>query len=180
LKTGYTTIPCIRKSVRALLELAATPILPTEAKLTRCRALAIISSVAPAFLNAVITFRGKLAPPIRAPQEELGHPVLEDILPTLQKANVGGFVLPFANPRHAHEFRCFKSCRLDDDQILVAGVIDSLTNLTSLNTRKSSRIGLNVSPRWSAIHQWFWPAPIADSTPRPVRAVSPRMSYGQS
>ena len=53
---------------------------------------------------------------------------LEDILPTLQKANVGGFVLPFANPRHAHEFRCFKSCRLDDDQILVAGVIDSLTN----------------------------------------------------
>jgi hypothetical protein len=38
------------------------------------RALAIISSVAPAFLKAVITFRGKLAPPIRAPQEELGHP----------------------------------------------------------------------------------------------------------
>ena len=37
-------------------------------------------------------------------------------------------MLPFANPRHAHEFRCFKSCRLDDDQILVAGVIDSLTN----------------------------------------------------
>jgi 5-methyltetrahydropteroyltriglutamate--homocysteine methyltransferase len=54
---------------------------------------------------------------------------LEDILPTLQKAKVGGFVLPFANPRHAHEFRCFKSRPLDDDQILVAGVIESLTNL---------------------------------------------------
>ena len=54
---------------------------------------------------------------------------LEDILPTLQKAKVGGFVLPFANPRHAHEFRCFKSRPLDDDQGLVAGVIDSLTNL---------------------------------------------------
>ena len=53
---------------------------------------------------------------------------LEDILPSLRKANVGGFVLPFANPRHAHEFRCFENCRLDDDQILVAGVIDSLTN----------------------------------------------------
>ena len=45
-----------------------------------------------------------------------------------REAKVGGFVLPFANPRHAHEFRCFKSCRLDSDQILVAGVIDPLTN----------------------------------------------------
>jgi len=53
---------------------------------------------------------------------------LEEILPTLQKAKVGGLVLPFANPRHAHEFRCFKSRPLGDDQILVAGVIDSLTN----------------------------------------------------
>ena len=53
---------------------------------------------------------------------------LEDILPALQQTKVGGFVLPFANPRHAHEFRCFKTHPLDDDQILVAGVIDSLTN----------------------------------------------------
>jgi 5-methyltetrahydropteroyltriglutamate--homocysteine methyltransferase len=53
---------------------------------------------------------------------------LEDILPALQQANVGGFVLPFANPRHAHEFRCFEKHPLADDQILVAGVIDSLTN----------------------------------------------------
>jgi 5-methyltetrahydropteroyltriglutamate--homocysteine methyltransferase len=53
---------------------------------------------------------------------------LEDILPALRQANVGGLVLPFANPRHAHEFRCFKATPLKDDQILVAGVIDSLTN----------------------------------------------------
>jgi 5-methyltetrahydropteroyltriglutamate--homocysteine methyltransferase len=53
---------------------------------------------------------------------------LEDILPALQQANVGGFVLPFANPRHAHEFRCFAKRPLADDQVLVAGVIDSLTN----------------------------------------------------
>ena len=53
---------------------------------------------------------------------------LEDILPALQEANVGGFVLPFANPRHAHEFRCFAKHPLKDDQVLVAGVIDSLTN----------------------------------------------------
>jgi 5-methyltetrahydropteroyltriglutamate--homocysteine methyltransferase len=53
---------------------------------------------------------------------------LEDILPILQKANVGALVLPFANPRHAHEFKLFKRMPLAPDQILVAGVIDSLTN----------------------------------------------------
>jgi 5-methyltetrahydropteroyltriglutamate--homocysteine methyltransferase len=53
---------------------------------------------------------------------------LEDVLPVLQQAKVGGFVLPFANPRHAHEFRCFEKYPLRDDQLLVAGVIDSLTN----------------------------------------------------
>jgi 5-methyltetrahydropteroyltriglutamate--homocysteine methyltransferase len=54
---------------------------------------------------------------------------LADILPVLLSANVGGLVLPFANPRHAHEFRYFRRHPLADDQILVAGVIDSLTNL---------------------------------------------------
>jgi 5-methyltetrahydropteroyltriglutamate--homocysteine methyltransferase len=53
---------------------------------------------------------------------------LEDILPALLKADVGGLVLPFANPRHAHEFRCFKRFPLGEHQVLVAGVIDSLTN----------------------------------------------------
>jgi 5-methyltetrahydropteroyltriglutamate--homocysteine methyltransferase len=53
---------------------------------------------------------------------------LADILPAILKAKVGGFVLPFANPRHAHEFKTFKTNRLADDQILVAGVIDTLTN----------------------------------------------------
>jgi 5-methyltetrahydropteroyltriglutamate--homocysteine methyltransferase len=54
---------------------------------------------------------------------------LEEILPIVQQAKVGGFVLPFAGPRHAHEFRCFAKFPLDDDQILVAGVIDPLTNI---------------------------------------------------
>lgn len=53
---------------------------------------------------------------------------LEDILPILQKANVGGLVLPFANPRHAHEFKLFAKMPLAADQVLAAGVIDSLTN----------------------------------------------------
>jgi len=53
---------------------------------------------------------------------------LADILPILLRAEVGGLVLPFANPRHAHEYRCFEAMPLADDQVLVAGVIDTLTN----------------------------------------------------
>jgi len=53
---------------------------------------------------------------------------LRDILPNLKKANVGGFFLPFANPRHAHEVRVLEQIPLDPDQVLVAGVIDTLTN----------------------------------------------------
>jgi 5-methyltetrahydropteroyltriglutamate--homocysteine methyltransferase len=54
---------------------------------------------------------------------------LREILPIVRQAQVGGFVFPFANPRHAHEYRCFEGGEsLDDDQILVAGVIDTLTN----------------------------------------------------
>jgi 5-methyltetrahydropteroyltriglutamate--homocysteine methyltransferase len=54
---------------------------------------------------------------------------LAEILPIVRQAQVGGFVFPFANPRHAHEYRCFEGGRaLDDDQVLVAGVIDTLTN----------------------------------------------------
>jgi 5-methyltetrahydropteroyltriglutamate--homocysteine methyltransferase len=53
---------------------------------------------------------------------------LHDILPTIAKAKVGGWVLPFANPRHAHEYRCLKDLPLDDGQVVVAGVIDPLTN----------------------------------------------------
>lgn len=53
---------------------------------------------------------------------------LAEILPTILQAQVGAFVLPFANPRHAHEHRCFLTTPLADDQVLVAGVIDTLTN----------------------------------------------------
>lgn len=54
---------------------------------------------------------------------------LDEILPIVRKAKVGGFVLPFAGPRHAHEFRCFAKMPLNDDQLLIAGVIDPLTNI---------------------------------------------------
>ncbi len=53
---------------------------------------------------------------------------LQEILPAIQRAKVGGFVLPFANPRHAHEYRCLGALPLDAGQVIVAGVIDPLTN----------------------------------------------------
>ena len=53
---------------------------------------------------------------------------LDEILPVLLQARVGALVLPFANPRHAHEYRCLEKQRIGEHQLLVAGVIDTLTN----------------------------------------------------
>jgi 5-methyltetrahydropteroyltriglutamate--homocysteine methyltransferase len=53
---------------------------------------------------------------------------LRDILPAILKAKAGAIFLPFANPRHAHEFRVLESIPLASDQLLIAGVIDTLTN----------------------------------------------------
>jgi 5-methyltetrahydropteroyltriglutamate--homocysteine methyltransferase len=53
---------------------------------------------------------------------------LVDILPILQKAKVGSLYLPFANPRHAHEYKVLRRMPLGEDQVLVAGVIDTVTN----------------------------------------------------
>lgn len=52
----------------------------------------------------------------------------EAIWPVIRELRVGGFVLPFANPRHAHEHRVFRRLPLAPDQYLVAGVIDTTTN----------------------------------------------------
>jgi 5-methyltetrahydropteroyltriglutamate--homocysteine methyltransferase len=53
---------------------------------------------------------------------------LADILPILRKAKVGGLYLPFANSRHAHEFKLLRKMPLADNQVLIAGVIDTVTN----------------------------------------------------
>ena len=52
-----------------------------------------------------------------------------DIQRLLYEANVGGLVLSMANPRHAHEHHCFERHPLPDDKILVAGVIDTTSNI---------------------------------------------------
>ncbi len=53
---------------------------------------------------------------------------MAEVLPLLYEAGVGALVLPLANPRHAHEHRCFAEHPLPDDKVLVAGVIDTTTN----------------------------------------------------
>jgi 5-methyltetrahydropteroyltriglutamate--homocysteine methyltransferase len=53
---------------------------------------------------------------------------LRKIWPTIRQARVGGFVLPFANARHAHEMKVLRELPLAADQVIVAGVIDVLTN----------------------------------------------------
>ena len=54
---------------------------------------------------------------------------LADVAAIVRRAHVGGFVLPFANGRHAHEYRVFQNAPLEDDQVLVAGIIDTLSNV---------------------------------------------------
>jgi 5-methyltetrahydropteroyltriglutamate--homocysteine methyltransferase len=53
---------------------------------------------------------------------------LEALLPHLYRARVGALVLSMANPRHAHEHRCFALQPLPADWLLIAGVIDTTTN----------------------------------------------------
>ncbi|MBA3304281.1 MAG: methionine synthase [Acidimicrobiia bacterium] len=53
---------------------------------------------------------------------------LADILSILYRAHVGGLVLSMANPRHAHEHRCFERHPLPEPMVLVAGVIDTTNN----------------------------------------------------
>jgi len=53
---------------------------------------------------------------------------MEEILPLLYEANVGALVLPFANPRHAHEWRALEKHPPPHNWLIVAGVIDTTTN----------------------------------------------------
>jgi len=53
---------------------------------------------------------------------------LEALLPHLYRARAGALVLPMANPRHAHEYRCLARHRLPRDWLVVVGCIDTTTN----------------------------------------------------
>lgn len=52
---------------------------------------------------------------------------LRDILPAILQAKVGGFMMPFANPRHQHEIKVFRDIPLAPDQYLIVGCIDTMT-----------------------------------------------------
>ncbi len=53
---------------------------------------------------------------------------LEDILPSVYQAKVGGLSIELANPRHQHEYKVLKKYPLPDAMVLIPGVIDSTTN----------------------------------------------------
>ena len=69
---------------------------------------------------------------------------LEDLLPQLFAARVGGLVLSMANPRHAHEHRVIARLGLPRGWLLVAGVIDTTTNYVEHPEVVAERIELAV------------------------------------
>lgn len=54
---------------------------------------------------------------------------LEEILPEIYEADVGGLCVEQANPRHQHEYRAFEAHPLPEDMTLIPGVIDVKTNV---------------------------------------------------
>lgn len=67
---------------------------------------------------------------------------LDEILPRLYAANVGALVISMANPRHAHEHRCFKRYPLPAEMLLIAGVVDPTTNYVEHPEVVADRIAL--------------------------------------
>ncbi|QCC49449.1 cobalamin-independent methionine synthase II family protein [Halobellus limi] len=66
---------------------------------------------------------------------------LEEILPLLYEANVGGLLIEYANPRHHHEWRAFAEHPLPDDWQLIPGVVDVKTNIIEHPQTVADRIG---------------------------------------
>lgn len=53
---------------------------------------------------------------------------LDELLPRLYRARVGGLLVSGGNPRHSHEYRAFARHPLPDGWLLAAGVVDTTTN----------------------------------------------------
>jgi 5-methyltetrahydropteroyltriglutamate--homocysteine methyltransferase len=70
---------------------------------------------------------------------------LADVLPLLYEANVGALSIPFANPRHQHEYEVLRKFRLPDRLVLVPGVIDPTTNFVEHPEVVAERIERAVS-----------------------------------
>lgn len=53
---------------------------------------------------------------------------LQHLLPLLYRAKVGGLSIPFANPRHQHEWRLLAESPPPESMVVLPGVIDVTTN----------------------------------------------------
>jgi len=53
---------------------------------------------------------------------------LAEIVDDLLRVNAQGIYVEGANPRHGHEWAVFRERKLPDDMLLIAGVIDTVTN----------------------------------------------------
>jgi 5-methyltetrahydropteroyltriglutamate--homocysteine methyltransferase len=53
---------------------------------------------------------------------------LDYVLPVLNRANVGGYVLEAGNVRHEHEWQVWKKAKLPDGRILIPGVVSHSTD----------------------------------------------------
>jgi 5-methyltetrahydropteroyltriglutamate--homocysteine methyltransferase len=70
---------------------------------------------------------------------------LEAILPVVYRARVGYLSIPFANPRHQHEYKAIKRLPLPAGMKLIPGVIDSTTNYVEHPEVVADRIEQAVS-----------------------------------
>ena len=77
---------------------------------------------------------------------------LADTLPILRKAKVGGLFLPFANARHAHEYKLFDKTRRWPTTRCWSPA-SSTPSPTTSSTRKWWPTALSGSPRRSAIRR---------------------------
>lgn len=65
---------------------------------------------------------------------------LEEVLPLLYDADIGGLTVELANPRHGHEVDVLEEHPLPDDWILFPGVIDVKTNIVEHPENVADRI----------------------------------------
>lgn len=66
---------------------------------------------------------------------------LSAVLPIALEANVGALSFEAANPRHAHEWKVFRSVDVPDDLVLIPGVIDSCTTYVEHPELVAERLG---------------------------------------
>jgi 5-methyltetrahydropteroyltriglutamate--homocysteine methyltransferase len=69
---------------------------------------------------------------------------LEAILPIIVRAKVGAISIPFANPRHQHEYKVIARHGWPDAMLFLPGVIDTTTNYVEHPEVVADRIGQAV------------------------------------